>query len=94
MAERLLVILKRSAKTPATAMCDRCHLKLFTPRKLTHKPEEAEVYLREKFKRHECEKIGLMTKRRDHEPGTNAAKPRQSNAQHPPTDRPVVLGTE
>jgi hypothetical protein len=66
MGERLLVILKRSGKTPAMAMCDRCHLKFFTPRELTHKPEEAEIYLREKFKWHECEKAGLKTKPRDH----------------------------
>jgi hypothetical protein len=34
MAERLLVILKRSGKTPAMAMCDQCYLKFFTPEEL------------------------------------------------------------
>jgi hypothetical protein len=62
MADRLLVILKRSGKTPAMAMCDQCYLKFFTPEELTYTPQEAEVYLLEKFKWHKCGKVGLKTK--------------------------------
>jgi hypothetical protein len=61
MAERRFAILKYNGKTPTLAMCERCHLKFFTPRELTNKPVEAEMYLREKFQWHEC-KVGLKTK--------------------------------
>jgi hypothetical protein len=60
MAERQLVILKYSGKTPSLAMCGSCHLKFFTPRELTNDPAKAEVNLRRKFERHEC-KVGLKT---------------------------------
>jgi hypothetical protein len=50
MAERRLVILQHSGKTPVLAMCDSCRLKFFTPRELTHRPAEAEENLQEKFK--------------------------------------------
>jgi hypothetical protein len=35
MAERRLVILKRSGKTPVLGMCEKCQIKFFTPRRLT-----------------------------------------------------------
>jgi len=54
MAERRLVILMYSGKTPSLAMCDACHLKFFAPRDLMNKPVDAEMYLREKFTWHEC----------------------------------------
>jgi hypothetical protein len=58
MAERRLVILKHSGKTPTLAMCERCQLKFFTTRELTRRPAEAEENLREKFKSHECKHDG------------------------------------
>jgi hypothetical protein len=54
MAERRLVILKRLGETPVLGMCERCHLKFFTPRELTYRPAEAEHNLRHKFNSHEC----------------------------------------
>jgi hypothetical protein len=53
MAERPLVILRRSNKTPVLAMCENCSLKFFTPRELA-RPVEAEKYLQQKFNSHEC----------------------------------------
>jgi hypothetical protein len=53
MAERGLVILLHSGKTPVLAMCENCGLKFFTPRKLA-RPAEAEEYLEQKFSSHEC----------------------------------------
>jgi hypothetical protein len=52
MAERPLVILRRSNKTPVLAMCENCSLKFFTPRELA-RPVEAEKYLQQKFNSHE-----------------------------------------
>jgi len=46
MAERRLTILAYVHKTPSFAMCERCHLKFFTPKELTKKPVEAEANLR------------------------------------------------
>lgn len=54
MAESRLAILMYSDKTPSFAMCERCHLKFFTPRHLTNDPVEAEGNLRLKFEWHEC----------------------------------------
>jgi len=59
--ERCLTILKYSGKTPALALCDRCHLKFFTPKELFREPMEAEGNLREKFEMHDCK----VTLRRD-----------------------------
>ena len=36
------------------AMCERCHLKFFTPKELTKKPVDAEANLRQKFEMHDC----------------------------------------
>jgi len=58
MAERRLVILKHLAKTPVLAMCERCHVKFFTPRELTHLPVEAEENLWQRFASHECKHKG------------------------------------
>jgi len=54
MAERRLVVLKYSGKTPSLAMCEKCHLKFFTPRELNKDPVKAEAVLRLKFEAHEC----------------------------------------
>jgi hypothetical protein len=54
MAERRLTILAYINKTPSFAMCDKCHLKFFTPKELTKKPAEADANLRQKFEIHEC----------------------------------------
>jgi len=63
MAERRLVILQHSGKTPVLAMCDSCRLKFFTPRELTHRPAEAEENFQEKFKSHKCKtRVGPIRK--------------------------------
>ena len=54
MADRRLTILAYVHKTPSFAMCERCHLKFFTPKELTKKPVEAEANLRQKFEMHDC----------------------------------------
>jgi hypothetical protein len=54
MAERRLTILAYIDKTPSFAMCDKCHLKFFTPKELKKKPAEADANLRQKFEMHEC----------------------------------------
>lgn len=54
MAERRLVLLQLSGKTPVLAMCESCRLKFFTPRELTHQPAEAEGTLQQKFNSHQC----------------------------------------
>jgi hypothetical protein len=59
MAERRLVILKREGETPVMGMCERCQVKFFTPRELTHLPRDAENYLWHKFNRHECKYIPI-----------------------------------
>jgi hypothetical protein len=63
MAERRLVILKHSGKTPTMGMCERCQLKFFTLRELTRRPAEAEQNLREKFKSHVCKHEGHTSPR-------------------------------
>jgi hypothetical protein len=60
MAERRLVILKHSGKTPALAMCERCRVKFFTPRELTYLRSEAEGYIWQRFNSHECKHVPLQ----------------------------------
>jgi hypothetical protein len=60
MAERRLTILAYIDKTPSFAMCDKCHLKFFTPKELTKKPAEADANLRPKFEIHECRYEGQI----------------------------------
>jgi hypothetical protein len=60
MAERRLVILKHSDKTPMMGMCEKCHIKFFTPRELTHLPLEAENNLWRKFNGHVCKHEGVL----------------------------------
>ena len=57
MAERRLTILAYIDKTPSFAMCDKCHLKFFTPKELTKKPAN----LRQKFEMHECKYEGRIS---------------------------------
>jgi len=54
MADRRLTILAYVHKTPSFAMCERCHLKFFTPKELTKKPIDAEANLRQKFEMRDC----------------------------------------
>lgn len=54
MSEPRLVVLKHNGKTPTLATCDRCHVKFFVPLRAIRNPEQAEIYLREKFATHEC----------------------------------------
>jgi hypothetical protein len=61
MAERRLTILAYIDKTPSFAMCDKCHLKFFTPKELTKKPAEADANLRQKFEMHECKYEGRIS---------------------------------
>ena len=61
MAERRLTILAYINKTPSFAMCDKCHLKFFTPKELTKKPAEADANLRQKFEKHECRYEGQIS---------------------------------
>jgi hypothetical protein len=64
MAERRLAILQYSGKTPLFAMCERCHLKFFTPRERTKDdPAEAEAKLRQKFELHECKSEATSPRR-------------------------------
>jgi len=58
MAERRLVILQYSDKTPVLAMCESCSLKFFTMRSLLHRPAEAEVNLQQRFNSHVCQREG------------------------------------
>lgn len=53
--ERRLTILRYVGKTPSFAMCEKCRLKFFTPRKLIHEPVDAEANLQRKFEMHECQ---------------------------------------
>jgi hypothetical protein len=52
--EKRMLILKYKGKTPFLSSCERCHLKFFTPRELSHKPTEAEQNLRNRFEMHQC----------------------------------------
>jgi hypothetical protein len=61
MAERRLTILACIDKTPSFGMCDKCHLKFFTPKELTKKPAEADANLRQKFEMHECRYGGQIS---------------------------------
>jgi hypothetical protein len=54
MAERRLVILKHSGKTPVLAKCEKCEIKFFTPRELTNLPVQADEHLWQRFYSHEC----------------------------------------
>ena len=61
VAERRLTILAYIDKTPSFAMCEKCHLKFFTPREQTKKPAEADANLRQKFEKHECRYEGQIS---------------------------------
>jgi hypothetical protein len=47
-------ILRYSGKTPVLAVCTRCQLKFFTPSGMKQNSQEAEYYLRDKFRDHRC----------------------------------------
>jgi hypothetical protein len=55
MPEREFKIIKWfDNKVPAMAVCSSCRYKFVTPSTLKRDPTAAELYLRERFSRHEC----------------------------------------
>jgi hypothetical protein len=54
MIEKRMLILNYKGKTPFLASGERCQLKFFTPRELSHKPVEAEQNLQNRFEIHDC----------------------------------------
>jgi hypothetical protein len=47
-------ILRSSGKTPVLAVCKLCQLKFFTPLEMMANGQEADYYLREKYRDHRC----------------------------------------
>jgi hypothetical protein len=62
MLDSDFVILKREGQTPSLAMCQRCKIKFFTPRELTHKRNEAEIFLWGRFVEHKCRVVALPSR--------------------------------
>ena len=52
--ERSFVVLKHVNKIPSLAACSNCQRKFFTPNSYYNDRVGAEMYLQDKFDRHQC----------------------------------------
>ena len=50
------VILRCEGQTPSLAMCQRCQIKFFASRELTHRGQEAREFLFGRFLDHKCQR--------------------------------------